>query len=261
MIRQPELRLITIPVSHYCEKARWALERAGLPYREIRHIQFLHYVSTLLHAGSLFAPVLLAPGETVKDSTDILRFVDRHSPPELALFPADPALAARVAAWEERFDATIGIEVRRWMYHVGFEQLGENRMIALAAQGVPSWQPRVAKALMVPARAYLRARLRVNESTVQAGIGIVREVFDEVAQELGTRRYLVGDRFTAADLTFAALASFVLMPEEYGVRLPSLEELPDAMRQTVASFRNHPAGRYALRLYREDRQRAATPVS
>jgi hypothetical protein len=27
----PVLRLITIPISHYCEKARWALERVRIP--------------------------------------------------------------------------------------------------------------------------------------------------------------------------------------------------------------------------------------
>jgi len=27
----PSVRLITIPISHCCEKARWALERAGAP--------------------------------------------------------------------------------------------------------------------------------------------------------------------------------------------------------------------------------------
>jgi glutathione S-transferase len=32
------LRLVTIPISHYCEKARWSLERAGLEYREERHV-------------------------------------------------------------------------------------------------------------------------------------------------------------------------------------------------------------------------------
>ncbi len=26
-------RLVTIPISHYCEKARWALERAGTTER------------------------------------------------------------------------------------------------------------------------------------------------------------------------------------------------------------------------------------
>ena len=36
------LRLVTIPISHYCEKARWALQRARLPYREERHVQGLH---------------------------------------------------------------------------------------------------------------------------------------------------------------------------------------------------------------------------
>ncbi len=32
-------RLLTIPISHYCEKARWALDRAGLDYVEERHVQ------------------------------------------------------------------------------------------------------------------------------------------------------------------------------------------------------------------------------
>jgi glutathione S-transferase len=29
---KPENRLVTIPISHYCEKARWVLDRAGVPY-------------------------------------------------------------------------------------------------------------------------------------------------------------------------------------------------------------------------------------
>ena len=38
------LRLVTIPISHYCEKARWALDRAGIPYREERHVQGIHRI-------------------------------------------------------------------------------------------------------------------------------------------------------------------------------------------------------------------------
>jgi glutathione S-transferase len=38
------LRLVTIPISHHCEKARWALERAGIPYREERHVQGIHRI-------------------------------------------------------------------------------------------------------------------------------------------------------------------------------------------------------------------------
>ena len=32
--QENQLRLITIPVSHYCEKVRWALKKLKLPYVE-----------------------------------------------------------------------------------------------------------------------------------------------------------------------------------------------------------------------------------
>ena len=35
-------RLITIGASHYCEKARWAVQRAGLPFREECHPPLFH---------------------------------------------------------------------------------------------------------------------------------------------------------------------------------------------------------------------------
>jgi glutathione S-transferase len=81
-------------------------------------------------------------------------------------------------------------------------------------------------------------------------------VFDAVADRLADgRRRLVGDRLTAADLTFAALAAAVLMPPEYSVPLPQPDELPAAMAATVRELREHPAGAYALELFRTERAR------
>ena len=51
------LRLITIPISHYCEKARWALDRAGIEYREERHIQGVHQIA---------GPAVVPPEYTVE---------------------------------------------------------------------------------------------------------------------------------------------------------------------------------------------------
>lgn len=246
-------KLITIPVSHYCEKARWALERAGLEFEERRHLQLLHYAATLWHAGTLFAPVLLTSEGTYTDSTDILDFVDRRVP-GLGLFPKDPELNRRVRYWEARFDQTVGVEGRRWMYHAGFRELGAARMIELAAQGVPGWQTAVVRALIAPGEAYLRYRLSVNDATVEQGLATLERVFDEVANELRDGRpYLAGEHFSAADLTFAALSAFPLMPPEYGVRLPQPGDLPPGMRAVVERFRSHTAGQYALRLYRQER--------
>ena len=76
--------------------------------------------------------------------------------------------------------------------------------------------------------------------------------FDAVAERLGDgRRYLFEDRFTAADLTFACLAAAVVVPPEYGVALPQPDVLPEPVAGDVRAFREHPAGAFALRLFRE----------
>ena len=52
----PKPRLITIGPSHYCEKARWALERAGIEYVEHAHAPILHYAATLVLRGQRTTP-------------------------------------------------------------------------------------------------------------------------------------------------------------------------------------------------------------
>ena len=83
----------------------------------------------------------------------------------------------------------------------------------------------------------------------------MRAVFDTIGERLADgRRYLCGDRFTAADLTFAALAAAVLVPPEYGTPLPQPDVLPEPVASEVLAFREHPAGEFALRMFRTERR-------
>ena len=66
------------------------------------------------------------------------------------------------------------------------------------------------------------------------------------------RPYLLGDEFTAADLAFAAMAAICVLPKQYGTALPPIEALDDSAQQWIAESREHPAGRFAMRIY-EDR--------
>ena len=76
------LRLVTIPISHYCEKARWALERAGMPYREERHVQLVHRIAARRAGGGLTVPVLVTDRGVLRESSEILDWVDERTPAE-----------------------------------------------------------------------------------------------------------------------------------------------------------------------------------
>ena len=245
--------LITIPISHYCEKARWALDRAGVAYQERAHLQLIHWVAVRRAGGGRTAPVLVCGDRVLADSADIVDEADAHAPPDRRLFPDDPGAAAEVRALERDFDERLGPHGRRWMYN----GLRGRRDVAIdyACTGVPAWERRVLPVAYPAVSRVIDRYLDITPATAAQSEAEVRAVFDDVARQLADGRpYLCGERFSAADLTFAALAAAVLMPPEYGVPLPQPEELPPAMTEVVRELRAHPAGEHALAMFRDERR-------
>ncbi len=68
--------LITIPFSHYCEKARWALDWCGVPYVERACLPGLHLRHTRRIGGRTVPALIRGDGSAHVDSTDILRWAD-----------------------------------------------------------------------------------------------------------------------------------------------------------------------------------------
>jgi glutathione S-transferase len=246
--------LITIPISHFCEKARWALERSGIPYRERAHLQVLHRFAVRRVGGGTTAPVLVWGEQVLADSADILEAASAQAPPEMRLYPEDRQAASDARGLQRDFDERLGPESRRWMY---YELRGRGDIAReYGCTGVPGWQRR-SLPLVYPIAARIIDRfLDVTPETAEHAEDAVRTTFDEAAERLADGRpFLCGDSFSAADLTFAALAAAVLMPPEYGVPLPQPEVLPAPMAAKVNDFRSHPAGAHALRMFREERRR------
>ena len=72
----PPLELVTIPISHYCEKARWALERADIPYRERRHVQGIHRIAARRAGGGS----TLTKQEVISFGTQLATAADADPP-------------------------------------------------------------------------------------------------------------------------------------------------------------------------------------
>jgi glutathione S-transferase len=249
-------RLLTIPISHFCEKARWALERAGLDYVEERHIQGVHQIVARRAGGGTTVPVLVADEGVFSQSEEIMRYADERTEDGRRLFPADAGAREEVVALCRWLDEGLGPDGRRLMYAYMLEL--KRPMLRVNNQGVPAWEAWTMTALWPLMTRLGRRELGIGPATKRDDEERVRRAFDAVAERLADGRpHLCGERFGAADLTFACLAAAVVVPPEYGVRLPQPDELPEHIARVIRGFREHPAGAYAMELFRRERRGTA----
>lgn len=252
--------LVTIAFSHYCEKARWALDRYGVPYRERRFMPALHFpyvIAKLAGTGAgkadrastrFSTPLLLGAARPITDSSDIVRYVDQRYGNE-RLF-ADP----EAAELDAHFGVELGPHTRRVVYWLA---MGRPSVLDdIARANVPPAQARVFRALRPLALRLVATRLQVDEPGYRRSLDKVRREADRIAARIADGRpYLLGDRISAADLTFASLMGPAVVPVEYGAVLADPVDVGEEARSLVEEMRAHPAGQLALRLFREERRR------
>lgn len=243
-------RLITIRASHYCEKARWALERCGVAYDEECHVPAWQRLSVRKYGGNT-VPVLVTDDGVFTDSTDILQHLERLHPGRL--YPTDPELRREVDELEELFDEVLGPHIRRRAY--GLMLPHRQLLLNFSLQKVRTRERLLFTALLPLLKVLLRKALNITPESIQRSEAKIEGVLEQVEARLADgRAYLVGDAFSAADLTFAALASASVLPEGYGAWLPSLDELPAEIAEDVRASRKRPGGAFVMRLYRDHRR-------
>lgn len=246
------LRLISLPISHYCEKARWALELAGLEYAEERHVQGVHRFAARRAGGGPTVPVLVTPDGVIGGSAEIVAWADRADVPGPGLLPEDPEELARCRLLCSRFDSVFGPSARRLIY---VHMLPDPELVCEYNNvGVPGWEDTLLRRGFPLVTALVARVLDIKPGVEAQDERTVFEELDFVAELLADGRpYLCGERFSAADLTFAALSAPVTVPDGYGVPLPQPPVLPPATAELVQRAREHPAGRFALEMYARHR--------
>jgi glutathione S-transferase len=203
-----------IDVSHYSEKARWALAWKGVEHKRRSPVPGAHMAVALwLTRGAQHTfPVLSIDGRRIGDSTAIVAALEERFP-EPPLYPADPAERRRALELEDFFDEELGPPIRRLVWH---ELAKDPKSFArLMEQTAPGPLARMSRASAAYGRAFTAIRFgaRSDEGAATARIEVLAAL-DRLEAELGDGEYLVGDRFSVADLTAASLFYPVAQPEE-----------------------------------------------
>jgi glutathione S-transferase len=219
-------------------------------------VQLIHRVAARRAGGGSTVPVLVTDRGALGESHDILNWVDERTPAERRLFPAANGSAGRdeVDALCRRFDDQLGPTGRRLIYVHMLKQ----RKLSLTFNntGVPAWEDRMLRLTWPLAAEGVRRALGIRPGMEVDDERAVWAEFDFVGERLADGRpFLCGDAFGAADLTFAALASPVIAPPQYGTPLPQPEVMAPATAALIERGREHPAGEFAMRMFAEHRRR------
>jgi glutathione S-transferase len=242
-------RLITISVSHYCEKVRWALTRLKLPYIEEAHMPPFHRFATVPKGGKT-VPLLVTQKGVFRDSTDILKYLDSIAPANAKLYPTEPELRRQVEDLEELFDNKLGVATRLWAYSY---LNNKSKLMQVAwCKNVPFIE-RIFFPVVFPfMQKFMQNMYRITPESSAEAYEEIKTIFDKVGELLADGRdYLVGDSLSVADITFATLAAPAIAPPEHPMKRTNSKDLPPQMVCDMNALRQTPAGVYALRLYSE----------
>jgi glutathione S-transferase len=238
-----------IEVSHFNEKARWALDYKGVPYELRVPMPGLHGMRALVltRGAQRRLPILQLDGRRIGDSTAIIAALEAHTP-DPPLYPEDPAERARALELEDFFDERLAPQLRSFMWHYTLRDT-DAIVDALFAKPAPR-RERLLRATAPLVRPIVRRDYDAGAENVAAARAAVLTAMDRLEAELGGADYLVGDRFSVADLTAAALFTPLLAPPGRPYLPLSLPAVPQELRDDLTA---RPGGQWVHATYRRHR--------
>jgi glutathione S-transferase len=201
------IELYKLHWSHYVEKVRWALDFKKLDWRGIDIVAFTKKEMRRFDCAQTVPLVHdTATGVAIGDSSPIIRYLD-ETYPEHPLLPADTVEREAVWQWMLRLDSSLGLHARR----LGYTQLIMECPHVLSQLFMPNvagglfarrgWRVMAAPVL----GAMLSLRFRFHRNREDGVYEALETQLVPIAAQLERESFLVGNRFSAADITLASL--------------------------------------------------------
>ena len=253
----PAATLYVFAISHYCEKARWALDHLEIPYQLHHSVPGMNRriakqldtaVPPRKNIGSL--PFLHVEGELIAGSAAIIDWAELHrAAGTSSLAGADPQ---QTKALEQRLDAAVGVHIRRFYYSAAL--LGDSAPVrAIFTNDLPfvaRWSTRLAWSKIVP---LMIKGMDLGPAQGMESRAIVLAELDWLDALLADGRpYLTGDSLTRADITAASLLAPLVNPANHPT-YGSLK-IPATLEATISDWRERPVLRWVTEVYANHRK-------
>ncbi|MDQ3103455.1 MAG: glutathione S-transferase [Actinomycetota bacterium] len=246
-----------IPISHYNEKVRWALDWKGIAFERHAPTPGAHMAVALWLTRGVHKtfPILQIDGRTIGDSSAIIASLEQLEP-DPPLYPSDPAELDRALELERFFDEELGPHVRLLAFHELRRDPEALAVFAATLMPAPMARSGVARALGARmGSAYSQLRYRVGgEDAAQLARKKVLAALDRLERELEAAdgHYLIGDALSVADLTAASMFMPLAQPPEG----PNQLDLPEPYERFREPLRERPGYRWVLETFARDRRRS-----
>ena len=241
--------LLSFPPSTGCALARWAMLLYGLEFTEEWHtVPFLQLKSKKLGAPDQFFPVIYKGDQVFSSSKTGLGYLETIVPSDRKLVPTDPEQAKLVnELWTDIFD-TLGGQAGPWAYSYLLPM--RSIMVPVFGDRCPWYEKAFVALLYSTVRGMVGGALGIGDDTAAVAMQAIEQMFARVDDLLTDgREFLVGDRLTMADMSFACLGVPLVWADGFDGALPPLDRAPAELQETVAAFRKRPAGQFILKMF------------
>lgn len=192
--------------SPWSEKARWALDHHGVPYRGIVHMPMLFEPVLRIMARDLrtkpTVPMLFDAGRVYRDSLQIARFAEetgKGSP----LFPS--AQEREILTWNDASDRLLNAARGRLMERL---LLNKDALVEAIPPPLSKLGPALAPVAKLGA-SFIVSKYATRGVPPAASEAAISSVLEQASNALSRGEYLVGDSFTFADIAIASALGMI----------------------------------------------------